>query len=59
MPLRIVAAHFHAIAGRWIACYPFEIKRARGWFILDGDKVIDFANTHEEAIAIISTKQAA
>lgn len=54
MPLRIVPCHFNAVAGCWTPCYPFEMKRARGFFVVDGKEAIDFAYSRDEAEAIIS-----
>jgi hypothetical protein len=53
MPLRIVPAHFNAVAGRWIACYPHEMKRARGFFIVQGERALDFAKTRADAEKMI------
>jgi len=61
MPLRIVAAHFNAVAGCWTPCYPFEMKRARGFFLVQGGKAVDFAFTRAEAEALVAkhTRKAA
>lgn len=49
MPIQIIPAHFNAVAGCWIACYPHELKRARGYFISDGKRIVGFAPTLAEA----------